>query len=170
MNKGIIIRSMREYEIDIVTNLWNKLCYDQIDRDNYYNQDPNLLIDLNKAKRYFVDCFKNNNCFIFVAEYKDKLVGFVEMWLHKKDFFFIYEDYAYVLNGFVDKEVKITNLNPLYIPFKLFETCENKAIELGYKYIGGDVFDFNVQMNNLMKLYHVLPYRTRYMKRLINDE
>ena len=92
------------------------------------------------------------------------------MWLYKKDFFFSYEDYAYVLHGIVNKEVKIKNVNPLYIPFKLFQSCENKAIELGYKYIGGDVFNFNIQMKSLLKLYHVFPYRTRYMKRLINDE
>lgn len=169
MSNHVAIRLMKECETDIVMNLWNKLCYDQTKRDNYYNKDPNLLINLNAAKKYFSNCFKNDNCFIFVAEYERQLVGFAEMWLYKKDFFFSYEDYAYVLHGIVNKEVKIKNANPLYIPFKLFQSCEKKAIELGYKYIGGDVFEFNTQMKTLLKLYNVQPYRTRYMKRLMAD-
>lgn len=168
MEEKIDIHTMKEDEINSVANLWNKLIYNQRSRDIYYLQDLQSLLNID-MKPYFKACFSNSKCCIFVAEYKKKTVGFVEMWAKEKDYFFSYDDYVYLLQGIVDRNVKI-DINPLFIPFKLLEACENKARKWGYKYIGGDVFDFNTQMKALTKLYKVQPYRIRYMKKLIEDK
>lgn len=167
-NKALHIRTYKPKDITDLSVLLYRLIINQSSRDSYNNSETK---DLSKAeiKKYFENCLNNPDCFIFVAEHKCNLIGFAEMWLRRKDFFFGNEDYAYILNGFVDKEIKL-NINPLSVPLKLFQACEDKAIELGYKYIGGDVFEFNTQMKILLKLYNVQPYRTRYMKRLTADE
>ena len=100
-----------------------------------------------------------------MAKYNDEIIGFSEMWFFKKDFFFNIEDYAYILHVFVDTDIK-TDVNPLLIPYELCCACEKKAIHNGYRYIGGDVFDFNTQMQTFSKFVKYKPYRTRYMKRL----
>ena len=120
MTKCVNIRLMKKSETDAIASLWNKLSYNQMSRDIYYKKNLQFLLNIN-MNEYYSTCFFNPNCFIFVAEYEGKLIGFVEMWLYKKDFFFNYEDYAYILNGFVDK-VKL-NVNPLSVPFKLFYAC-----------------------------------------------
>lgn len=168
MNKHFGVYPMEECDIPAVENLYKQLAYNQMSRDEYYEKDVDAFLHIDNSK-YFKYAFDSPDCSIFVAKYKDNIIGFIEMWLRRKDFFFGNEDYAYILNGFVDKEIKL-NINPLSVPLKLFQACEDKAIELGYKYIGGDVFEFNTQMKILLKLYNVQPYRTRYMKRLTADE
>ena len=164
-NKNLLIRTYKSKDITDLSRLLYRLIINQSSRDSYNNSKPK---DLSKTEieKYFENCLNNPDCFVFVAEYQYRLIGFAEMWMRKKDFFFGIEDYAYILSGFVDKGIKL-NINPLSVPLKLFQACEDKAIELGYKYIGGDVFEFNTQMKTLLKLYNVQPYRTRYMKRLI---
>lgn len=168
MEKNMVnIHSMKKNEIDAVSDLFNKLAYNQMNRDVYYPYNPEFLLYADMTD-YFRNCFNNRYCYVFVSEYRNKIIGFMELWLRKKDFFFSYEDYAYILHGFVDREVPI-NINPLFIPVKLFQMCENKSRELEYKYLGGDIFAFNDQMKALMKLYKVQPYRTRYMKKIAED-
>lgn len=164
MHNEVNIRPMKINEVGILSKLWNKLVYNQMSRDIYYDKDPRSLLNLD-ISNHFKDCFYDSKRFVFVAEYKDILIGYAELWFKKKDFFFFeHEDYAYILNIFVDKESS-PNINPLFIPSKLLQACEKKAIELGFGYIGGDVFDFNTQMKTLLKLYHISPYRTRYIKK-----
>ena len=100
-----------------------------------------------------------------MAKHKNNIIGFIEMWFQKKDFYFNIEDYAYGLNLFVDKEKK-TGINPMSILYELYRACEKEANCRGYRYIGGDVFEFNNQMQTIMKYFEFKPYRTRYIKRL----
>lgn len=166
MSQKFSVRQMKENETVTVATLWNKLSYNQLSRDIFYEKDHKLLLKANNIS-YFENCFANPNCFIFVAEYNSEIIGFSELWFYKKDFFFNIEDYAYVLHLFVDTEVK-TNINPLSIPCKLCQVCEEKALEFGYKYIGGDVFEFNKEMQIFLKARKYEPYRARYIKCLKN--
>ena len=158
------IRSMKYDDIKHVSNLWNKLSYNQLSRDEYYKGNHEDLLKINNIE-YFINNFENENCFIFVAEYNHKIIGFSELWFRKKDFFFNMKDYAYIMHLFVDTTIK-KNINPLLVPFQLCKVCEKKAIEHGYQYIGGDVFEFNNQMKSFLQVLEYKPYRIRYMKPL----
>lgn len=163
MNKKFGVYPMVEKDIPKVSELWNKLAYNQLSRDEYYDSAVNILTVDNTD--YFKDCFKNPDRSIFVAKYNSEIIGFSEMWFYNKDFYFNVEDYAYGLHIFVDKDIE-TDINPLLIPYELLSACEKKAIQSGYRYIGCDVFEYNSQMQALLKFLKYKPYRTRYMKRL----
>lgn len=162
--KLIKIEQMQPEDICAIANLWSKLAYNQYSRDAYYLKDTKHLLTLDRSK-YYESCLNRSDCFIFVARYKSTIVGFVEMWFYKKDFFFNISDYAYILHLFVDTEIK-TNVQPLYVPYSLCKVCEKMAIKHGYKYIEGDVFEFNGQMKTLLKLLKFKPYRIRFIKEL----
>ena len=141
---------MEKKDIVLISELWCKLASDQLGRDKYYEHDQEILTHDNIL--YFENSFNDPNCFIFVAKYRNKIIGFSEMWFRKKDFFFNIEDYAYILHLFVDTSVK-TDVNPLLIPYGLCDACEKKAVEYGYRYIGGDVFEFNNQMKSFLEFF-----------------
>lgn len=164
MDENFYVCYMQEKDIPLVSNLWNKLSYNQLNRDKYYENDTDILLNIDNTD-YFKCCFNDPNCFIFVAKYNEEIIGFSELWFYKKDFYFNIEDYAYMLHLFVDTNIK-TNINPLLIPYELCSACEKEAIRNGYRYIGGDVFEFNTQMQSLLNFMKYNPYRTRYMKRL----
>lgn len=160
---------MEKKDATSVAELWHKLARNQLNRDEYYvNSRSNQEFLTRDSIAYFENSFDSPDCFVFVAKSNNKIIGFSEMWFRKKDFFFNIEDYAYILHLFVDTSIK-TDINPLLIPYELCHACEKKAIEYGYHYIGGDVFEFNRQMKLLLKFFECKPYRTRYMKFLNND-
>lgn len=168
LDNVVNVRQMNKKEIKTVSNLWNKLAYNQTSRDKYYKSNSKDLLCINN-EAYFKNCYCDSNCFIFVADYKNRIIGFSELWLCKKDFFFNIEDYAYILHLFVDTGVKIDkqkDFNPLYVPYALCKACESKALEKGYKYMCGDVFDFNNEMKTILKFLKFEPYRIRYVKKL----
>lgn len=165
--KNFSVRPMEYNDIKTVSDLWNKLSYNQLSRDEYYNKNPDNLLKVDNTG-YFKNSFENPNCSIFIAEYEHNIVGFSEMWFYEKDFFFNIEDYAYVLHLFVDTAIKV-GINPLLIPFELCKACEEKALDCGYRYIGGDVFEFNNQMKTFLQFLEYQPYRTRYMKKLYRN-
>lgn len=164
MNENFFVYSMEECDIPAVANLYKKLSHNQMSRNEYYEGDADALLHIDSTK-YFENAFTNPDCSIFVAKYKNEIIGFSEMWFYRKDFYFNIEDYAYILHLFVDTNIK-TNVNPLSIPCKLCRACEKKAIGKGYRYIGGDIFEFNNQAQAVAKFLKYKPYRTRYVKRL----
>ena len=164
MNKHFGVYPMEECDIPAVENLYKQLVYNQMSRDEYYEKDVDAFLHIDNSK-YFKYAFDSPDCSIFVAKYKDNIIGFIEMWFYKKDFYFNIEDYAYGMNLFVDKD-KRTGTNPMLVLCKLYHACEKEAIRRGYRYIGGDVFEFNNQMQAIMKYFEFKPYRTRYIKRL----
>lgn len=164
MNKHFGVYPMEESDIPAVANLYNKLAHNQMSRDEYYEEDADALLHTDSTE-YFKDAFANPDCSIFVAKHNDDTIGFFEMWFYEKDFYFNIEDYAYGLHIFVDKDIK-TGTNPMLILCELYRACEEETIRRGYRYIGGDVFEFNNQMQSVMKYFKFKPYRTRYIKRL----
>lgn len=167
MKDNICIRECKKSDIPLVYDLWKKLAQNECERDVCVESNAWHLLPYDDMKSHFYNCFNNkDNFWIFVAEYKGKLLGYSELWYCKKDNFSNLKEYAHVNNLFIDKNVKI-NKNPLYVFYKLLKSCENKAKEKGCKYISGDVFEFNNEMKALLKLYHVDAYKSRYIKRLI---
>lgn len=165
MNKHFGVYPMEECDITAVANLYNKLVHNQMSRDEYYEKNADALLHMDSTE-YFKYAFANPDWYIFVAKYKNEIIGFSEMRLfNRKDFHFNSKDCAYILNIFVDTNIK-TDVNPLSIPCKLCRACEKKAIDKGYRYICGDIFEFNKQARAVAKFLKYKPYRTRHVKRL----
>ena len=78
MHNEVNIRQMKINEVSILSKLWNKLVYNQMSRDIYYNQDLAHLLKLNVSS-HFKDCFYDSKRFVFIAEYKSKLIGYAEL-------------------------------------------------------------------------------------------
>jgi len=159
---------MRDKDIPSVSKLWNQLAFDQMSRYIHFNGDSQLLFNVN-PEEYFNRCYCDPKCCVFVVEYDNQIIGFLELWLREKDFWLNIENHVYVTHLFINKEIKIS-INPLYIPSSLFKACENQAVEFGCNYVCADVFNFNKEMQILLELYDIFPVRFRYLKRLKNDK
>lgn len=167
MKNEVKIRECKKEDIPHIYALWEKLVENERERNVYYEKDEWPTI--NDIKKHFSNCFNSeDNFWIFVADYKNKILGYSELWFCNMDDFSLLKNYAYINNIFIDKSIKV-NVNPLNLFFKLIQACENKAKEKKCDYIGGNVFEFNTQMKTLLKLYKIRPYRTCYVKRLKSD-
>ena len=158
------IREMTDFDIKDVSVLWYKLADDQSLKNKY--------IEKNKVQQfnicnYFNECLKNKNCKVFVAEYKNVLIGFAEVWICKKDIMFEVEDFAYISHFFVDKGLS-KGLNSFTVPAKLYKKCESWGMDHHVNYLCSDVYACNLRVNELiMKKTGAKPYKIRYAKRLI---
>ena len=164
MNKNFGVYHMRKGDIPAVANLFNKLVYNQLSRDKYYEEETDHLLYI-ESTSYFKETFNNANKSIFVAKYNSKVIAFLEILFCEKDFYFNIENYVYCIHLFVDKDIK-TNINPLLIISELYRACEGEALNKGYRYIGGDIFEFNIQMQSVIKFLGFKPYKTRYIKKI----
>lgn len=159
-----VIREMTDFDIKDVSVLWYKLAEDQFLKNKYI--EKNKIQQFNVCE-YFNECLKNKNCKVFVAEYKNVLIGFAEVWICKKDIMFEVEDFAYISHFFVDKDLS-KDLNPLTVPSKLYEKCESCGINHHVNYLCSDIYGCNSRVNELiMKSTGAEPYKIRYVKRLI---
>ena len=159
-----VIREMNDFDIDSVFALWHKLAEDQFIKNKYIVKNRVQQFDIHE---YFSKCLKNKNCKVFVAEYKNMLIGFAEVWICKKDIMFEVEDFAYILHFFVDKDLS-KGLNPLTVPSELYKQCESWGIRHNLNYLCYDVYGCNSRVNKIiMEGLKVKPYKIRYAKKLI---
>ena len=158
------ICKMEISEIKNVVSLWYKLAEDQLCQNEYSSLNIKDVKNVT-VYNYFSDCYKNNNCEIFLAKHEDIIVGFAEIWARKKDFIFEPENYGYILHFFVDKKF-YHEINPLSAPLKLFRECENWVREKQLAYLTSDVYGFNVKVQKLLEKSGAVPYKIRYVKRL----
>lgn len=164
MKKSVEVRKMEKEDIDTVSALWTKLAIDQMKQDEYYMKDVGDLSNFN-CYDYYRDCMNNENCCIYVIALNEEIVGFSEVWLYSKDFYFNICDYAYILHFFVEEKVRKTRFAYI-VATDLFEATQNWALCHNCSYIGADVFAFNGQVQKLLEYEHLSQYRIRYMKKL----
>ena len=59
--------SKQEYnDIKTVSDLWNKLSYNQLSRDEYYNKNPDNLLKVDNT-RYFKNSFEKGGSLVFIC-------------------------------------------------------------------------------------------------------
>ncbi|WP_207644713.1 GNAT family N-acetyltransferase [Caloranaerobacter ferrireducens] len=149
------IRKASIEDVDSIVDLWKKLSVDQLSKDPYYKGK----IDFGDEKTTFLNAIKNPKCCIFVAESENKVIGFIEIWLKEKDFYFFIDDYAYILHCFVEEEFRNYKLTR-----RLFLAAENWAKENDAKYLQADVFQHNSRVIEGLRYLGLLSYRTRLVK------
>lgn len=151
------IRQATIKDLDAISNLWNKLAIDQMSRDEYFTGE----LDLENSKNQFLDSLTNDKCIIYIAYDNNTALGFIEVWLQSKDFYFFEDDYAYILHMYVEPSYKSYKLS-----VSLMNLAEEWAFSKGMKYLAADVFEFNSDVLKIFSFLGGKPYRTRAIKRL----
>ncbi|ADD01713.1 GCN5-related N-acetyltransferase [Thermoanaerobacter italicus Ab9] len=156
-----LIRVANINDLDSIVKLWEKLSIDQMSKDPYYKGD----LVFSGGYSQFKQALNSDNCCIFVAEVNNIVIGFIEVWLYQKDFYFFIDDYAYILHFFIDPDARRSE-NILSIIYNLFEAALNWAIEKGSQYIIADAFAHNIRIMKLLEKVGFESYRIRYVKEL----
>lgn len=151
------IRQASISDINHVTELWKKLAIDQLTQDNFFTGD----IDFTDCNEQVSDSLTNSNCCIFIAYTSTSIIGFIEVWLQNKDFYFFEDDYAYIMHMFID---------PQYRSYQIMKSLYNKAeewtISKKRNYLIADAFQFNQKALKILNFLGLKPYKTRCVKEL----
>lgn len=150
------IRKATLSDLNKVVELWQKLFVDQMARDPYFKGS----LVAKGGEKQFTDALTDQNCCIFLAEVDGSIVGFIEVWLYNRDFYFFVDDYAYILHFFIDEGVR-HDRRIISINDRLFKAAEEWAIQKGRKYISADVFGFNQRVITLLEFVGLKIYRSR---------
>ena len=145
-----LIRVANINDLDSIVKLWEKLSIDQMSKDPYYKGD----LVFSGGYSQFKQALNSDNCCIFVAEVNNIVIGFIEVWLYQKDFYF-----------FIDPDARRSK-NILSIIYNLFEAALNWALEKGSRYIIADAFAHNIRIMKLLERVGFESYRIRYVKEL----
>jgi ribosomal protein S18 acetylase RimI-like enzyme len=162
MGGGMMSDYVRRAEIrdlKAISELWCKLSYDQLSKDEYYQGD----LEFCANEQQFMTALNRPECALFVAEVDGVVVGFSEIWLHDKDFHFFSDDYAYILHLFVDPSVRRKSFI-LSLVNGLFRACGFWAISQGRKYLVADVFSHNQRITKFVERWGMKNYRSRFVK------
>jgi hypothetical protein len=154
----VIIRKMDIQDCHKISLLWEKLCIDQITR-NHHADNGDISTLPNKRFDTYLD---SNISQIFVAEFESQVVGFIDVWLQPKDFYFEIADYAYILHFYIEKSIP----NYINVSLKLFRAAKNWAKEKNAPYLCTDVYYFNEPVQKWMQTCGLTPYKTRYVRKL----
>ncbi len=160
-----IIREAVLDDLDAIIKLWYELMKDQMGKDPYY-EGP---LEFTGGQQQFTNALQNPNCGIFVAEADNKIVGFIEIWLKNKDFYFFVDDYAYILHFMITEEIR-RDRRIYAVNHQLYKAAEAWAESKGSKYLAADVFAHNeVVQKLLMNRANMDLYRMRLVKKLDNE-
>lgn len=151
------IRQANLHDLNSITKLWEKLSFDQMSKDEYYEGS----LDFSGNSMQIEDALLNPNCCIFVACNSNTIIGFMEVWTYNKDFYFFIDDYAYILHAFVEPSERSYQLIT-----SLYKKAEEWAFSKGKQYLAADVFQHNKKVMNLLTYLGLKPYRTRLVKKL----
>lgn len=144
-----------------IVDLWQKLSYDQLSKDEYYEGE----MVFEGGKSQFERALRDSNCAIFVGLLDGNIVGFSEVWLHNKDFHFFIDDYGYILHFYIDVQAR-KDERTLGLIFKLYGACEDWAVSKGKKYLVADFFEHNRRLMKGIEKLRMKCYRRRYVKKL----
>ncbi len=164
MKDEILIMLANQNYIIIFGDMVEKLLISQLSKDPYYKDEMEF-----DGEKYMEDilCNENKDCFIYVEEVNNEIVGFIEIWLRNSDFYFFADKYAYIMHYYIEE--KNRNTTQIYKMInKLYYVAEKCAKENGYNYICADVFSHNDKIITLLKPKRMEVYRYRTAKQLGN--
>jgi len=155
------VRKASLSDAESLKHLWRKLANDQLDKDPYYKGD--FIVE----RDYMIEKYMQmQECIIYVATADEKVVGFIEAWMRKKDFEFFVDDYLYITHYYIE---------PGYRGYaKLFQQLIKKveiwAAEHNIKFIVADMLRNNSRAVDLAKLLKYNEYKVKLVKPLIKSE
>lgn len=152
------IRKATENDSVSIKSLINKLIIDQLGNDEYFNKDFSLV---KPSKEMIINRINNPFFYFYIAEKNDITIGFIEAFYQKKDFYFPYNDYIYILHAYVENKYRC-----FQIANALVKCIEEVAIKCKVNYIGLDVFQHNNRIDKLLEYLGYSIYKRRFIKQL----
>lgn len=149
----IKVRKATLSDLDNVIEMLRNLGIDQLEKDDFYIDSLDITPDENCIKSTIL----NEKCGLFVAEHDEKVQGFIEVWIDQNSFKFEHNNYAYILNLYVQPESR--NNNGLYSR-KLYEAAENWAVSKEKTFIILDAFYHNKKIVRIANRLGLSKYKT----------
>ncbi len=79
------IRKAEEADISELVALWADLNQDQISSDPYYEG----ALEFSGGEDQYKHALSNDKCAVFVGEVEGQIIGYIEVWIHEPDFYFM---------------------------------------------------------------------------------
>ena len=154
----VTVRELKKEDIPQLINLHTDFLNDQYGRNKYFKDSIHATI---KSERY-EKVISSDRCKVFVGVDNDTLAGFSTVSINEPGFFFEFDKYGYMYDGFVSEKYRTTMLS-----FNLYNACEKWAKEKGCKYITAYAYNFNEKVQTCFKAKKMEPYKITYIKELI---
>lgn len=153
----IITRKLEKGDISQLLDLYFELLKDHFERNKYSKGTIKSYRDFN----YYNEIIDSDKRKIFLGVDGNLVVGFATVAINEPDFFFEFDKYAYMYDGFVKEEYRKTMLS-----FQLYNACEEWALEKGCKYVTAYAYSFNKKVQTCFKAKKMEPYKITYIKEL----
>ena len=154
----IAVRELKKEDISQLINLHAEFLKDQYGRNKYFKGSVHVTINPERYEKVI----NSNRCKVFVGVDNDTLAGFSAVSINEPGFFFEFDKYGYMYDGFVSEKYRTTMLS-----FNLYNACEKWAKEQGCKYITAYAYNFNKKVQTCFKAKKMEPYKITYIKELI---
>lgn len=150
------IRRAQAKDSEGLLDLWRKLGRDQFVKDPYYQGDLDICFNYD-----FKGIIQRPECCIFVAEADRRIVGFIEVWIRKKDQGFYIDDHIYMMHSFVEPAHRGQGTLHRFI-----EKIREWAAENRIHYLVADVLRTNGLVIDLLTKMGFSEYRVKMVQAL----
>lgn len=153
----IIIRKASVDDKEILTSLSLSFWEGVLQKDPYYEGS----ITIEECRKLIQRALHDDNCCLLVAEVESKIIGYVEIWLANRDFYFIADNYAYINGIYVKDDYRVAKIS-----LKLYRKAEEWVLSQNLKYLVADVSAYNEKVARALHFYGFKTFRTRLVKSL----
>lgn len=155
------IREANLNDLERIVELWRKLSIDQLSKDKYYRGS----LEFNSGYNQMKDSILNNDCGMFVVEYKNEVQGFIEVWINRHDFNLMRDDCGYIVHYYVDNKAR--NVRFIFgVITRLYKAVEDWLRMKGKAYVISDAFEHNQRIIRLLRREKVYIYKTRMVREI----
>jgi len=151
------VRRLKKEDIPQMISLYPDFLKDQYGRNKYYEGDYNF----KRSFESYDKIINSANKVIFVGVKDGVIAGFMAVAKNSPNFFFEFDNHAYLFDGFIKEEYRTSKLG-----LCLFKTCEEWAKEKNCKYITTEAYDFNKEVQVCFKSQKMEPYKISYIKKI----
>ena len=152
------VRALRKKDIPQMISLYSEFLKDQSDKNKYCHIS---YAPFCKKTQYYENMINSEHGKIFIGEDAGTLVGCMAVLKCTPDFLFEFDSYAYLCDGFVKENYRISKLS-----FYLYEACEQWAKENNCKYLAAYAYASNKKAQIGFQAKKLDPYKITYIKEI----
>ncbi|MBS5953803.1 MAG: GNAT family N-acetyltransferase [Paraclostridium bifermentans] len=155
----IKVREANLSDLDDILEMLRNLGIDQLGKDDFYKGSLEFNFNENCIKNSII----NEKCGLFVAEYNEKVQGFIEVRIDVNNFKFEHNNYAYIVNLYVKPE---SRNNKGICSSNLYKAAENWAVSKERDFIIADAFDHNKKIVRILNKFEFSKYKTLMVREI----
>jgi len=155
----IKVREANLSDLNNVLEMLRDLGIDQLGKDDFYKGSLDFNFDENQIKNSIM----NEKCGLFVAEYDEKVQGFIEVRIDVNNFKFEHNNYAYIVNLYVKPESR--NNNGI-CSSSLYKAAENWSVSKKRDFIIADAFAHNKKIVRIIKRFGFSKYKSLMVREI----